>query len=91
MIVAIPQPIDEAAAWKKERQLEYRVVTGRAGTPHEAVGLTKKMFGAIQQSGSVLIDRGGRVRHAHSATIPVASYDKKGLVKAIRGLTPVPA
>ncbi|MEV7043457.1 hypothetical protein [Amycolatopsis sp. NPDC051061] len=40
----------------------------------------------MQQSGSVLIDRRGTARHAHAATMPVASYDKKGIAEAIRTL-----
>lgn len=87
VLVAIPEGAREAVAWKAKRNVPFTVVTGRRGTPHEAFGLTRKMFGAMQQSGSVLIDRRGKVRHAHSATMPVASYDRKGIVAAVRGLS----
>ncbi|MEC3981596.1 peroxiredoxin family protein [Amycolatopsis sp. H20-H5] len=86
VLVAVPGDRAAAAAWKAKRELPYLVVTGRSGTPHEVVGLTRKVFGAMQQSGSVLIDSHGTVRHAHSATMPVASYDKKGIAEAIRSL-----
>lgn len=88
VLVAVPEGRVEAAAWQEKRGLPFPVVTGQRGTPHEAVGLMKKVFGAMQQSGSVLIDRGGVIRHAHGATMPINSYDKKGIAKAIHDLPP---
>lgn len=86
VLIAVPEGRQEAADWQAKRSLPFPVVTGRAGTPHEAIGLTRKVFGALQQSGSVLIDRDGVVRHAHGATMPVSSYDKKGIARAIEDL-----
>ncbi|SDM52028.1 peroxiredoxin family protein [Allokutzneria albata] len=86
VLIAVPEGRAEAEAWRAKRQVPFPVVTGRRGTPHEAVGLMKKVFGALQQSGSLLIDRNGVIRHAHSATVPTNSYDKKGIAKAITEL-----
>jgi peroxiredoxin len=86
VLIAVPEGRQEAAAWEARRRLPFPVVTGRHGSPHEAIGLTKKVFGALQQSGSILIDRDGVVRHAHGATMPVNSYDKKGIAQAIAEL-----
>ncbi|WP_410657604.1 peroxiredoxin family protein [Amycolatopsis sp. lyj-112] len=86
VLVAVPEGRAEAGAWRKKRALPFQVVTGRRGTPHEAVGLVKKVFGALQQSGSLLIDRDGVIRHAHAATMPVNGYDKKGIAKAVDDL-----
>jgi peroxiredoxin len=86
VLVAVPEGREQAAAWQARRGLPFPVVTGRQGTPHEAIGLTRKVFGALQQSGSVLIDLDGIIRHAHSATMPVSSYDKRGITQAIRDL-----
>jgi hypothetical protein len=61
-------------------------VTGRRGSPHEAVGLLRKVFGAVQQSGTLLVDRDGVVRHAHAATVPTNSYDRKGIIAAVADL-----
>ncbi|MEU3624275.1 peroxiredoxin [Amycolatopsis coloradensis] len=83
VLVAVPEGREEAAAWRAKRGLSLQVVTGRRGTPHEAVGLVKKVFGALQQSGSLLIDREGVVRHAHSATMPTSAYDRKGIAVAL--------
>ncbi len=76
----------EAEAWRVKRALPFPVVTGRRGTPHEAVGLVRKVFGSVQQSGSLLIDRDGVVRHAHAATMPTGGYDRKGIAKAVEEL-----
>lgn len=86
VLVAVPEGREEAAAWRAKRGLSLQVVTGRRGTPHEAVGLVKKVFGALQQSGSLLIDREGVVRHAHAATMPTSAYDRKGIAVALEGL-----
>ncbi len=86
VLVAVPEDRAEAKAWRAKRGVPFRVVTGRGGTPHEAFGLGKKL---LQQSGSVLFDRDGVVRHAHAATMPTGAYDKKGIVKAVEGLAKV--
>ncbi|MFC3451619.1 hypothetical protein [Amycolatopsis speibonae] len=83
VLVAVPEGRAEAAAWRAKRGLSLRVVTGERGTPHEAFGLVRKV---LQQSGSVLIDRDGVVRHAHAATMPASAYDKKGIARAVEEL-----
>lgn len=88
VLVAVPEGRADASTWQSNKSVPFLVVTGRHGTPHETVGLTKKVFGAMQQSGSILIDRDGVVRHAHGATMPVSSYDKKGVMTAIDALPP---
>nr|BFE87039.1 hypothetical protein GCM10020093_096400 [Planobispora longispora] len=50
------------------------------------IGLSRKVFGSLQQSGSVLIDSRGIVRHAHGATMPTGGYDRKGITAAVRAL-----
>ncbi|WP_157252717.1 peroxiredoxin family protein [Nonomuraea typhae] len=86
VFVAVPEERQEAAAWKAKRQVPFPVLVGRGGTPHEMVGLSRKVFGSMQQSGDVLIDSEGVVRHAHGATMPTGGYDKKGILAAVRGL-----
>jgi peroxiredoxin len=86
VVVAVPEGPDEAAAAHAALKLPYPVVTGRSGTAHEAFGLTARMFGSMQQSGSVLLDGDGRIRHAHSATVPVGAYDRAGLGAALQAM-----
>lgn len=86
VLVAVPEDRETAARWKAKRQVPFPVLTGRADSPHEMIGLGRKVFGSMQQSGSVLIDRQGVIRHAHGATMPTSSYDKKGITAAIASL-----
>lgn len=86
VLVAVPGDRQEAATWKVKRQVPLPVLVGRRGTPHEMVGLGRKVFGSLQQSGSILIDSRGIIRHAHGATIPTSGYDKKGITVAVQGL-----
>ena len=91
VLIAVPEGRVEAAAWRAEHQIPYLVVTGERGSPHESVELNKKVFGALQQSGSILVDTKGVIRHAHGATLPLAAYDKKGLAAALDALEPLAA
>ena len=86
VIIAVPEGRPEAAAWKAERRVPFPVLIGRQGTPHEVVGLSRKVFGSLQQSGSILIDSQGIIRHAHGATLPTGGYDKKGITAAVEAL-----
>ncbi|NUW38243.1 redoxin domain-containing protein [Nonomuraea sp. SMC257] len=84
VLVAVPEDRGEAAAWKARRGVPFPVLVGRGDTPHELIGLGRKVFGSLQQSGSILVDSAGVVRHAHSATLPTAGYDRKGIAAAIK-------
>lgn len=86
VLVAVPEDRETAAAWQAKRRIPFPVLTGRRESPHEMVGLGKRIFGSVRQSGSILVDRQGVVRHAHGATMPTNSYDKKGIAAAIASL-----
>ncbi|WP_026412804.1 peroxiredoxin family protein [Actinomadura oligospora] len=86
VFIAVPEDRAVARAWKAKRGVPFPVLVGRGGVPHESVGLSKKMFGSMRQSGSVLIDAQGVVRHAHGSTMPITAYDKKGITAAISQL-----
>ncbi|MFI0449343.1 peroxiredoxin family protein [Actinomadura sp. 6N118] len=86
VLVAVPGDRQEAAAWKAKRQIPFPVLVGRRGTPHEMIGLGRKLFGSMQQSGSILVDSQGIIRHAHGATMPTSGYDTKGINAAVKGL-----
>ncbi|MBV9844578.1 MAG: peroxiredoxin family protein [Kutzneria sp.] len=86
VLIAVPEDRGAAAAWKAKNGIPFLVVTGRRGSPHEAFGLARKLFGSMRQSGSVLIDPHGVVRHSHSATVPTGSYDRKAVAAAIEDL-----
>ncbi|MFC9896272.1 peroxiredoxin family protein [Nocardia sp. NPDC127579] len=84
--VVVPEDRATAVAWKAERGIPFPVLVGPAGSPHESIGLTRKMFGSMQQSGTVLVGPDGVVRHAHGATLPAAAYDRKGIDAAVEAL-----
>jgi len=86
VIVAVPEDAESATAWKAKKGVPFPVVVGKDGTPHAEAGLLRKVFGAIQQSGGVLVDKQGVVRYAHVSTNPGASYNKAELATAIAGL-----
>ncbi|MEU1662922.1 peroxiredoxin family protein [Streptomyces sparsogenes] len=83
VLLAVPEDRETAAAWQAKHRVPFTVLTGRSGTPHEMIGLSRKIFGSMQQSGSVLIDSGGIVRHAHGATLPTGGLDRKGITAAL--------
>lgn len=86
VVVAVPEDAESATAWKAKKGVPFPVVVGKDGTPHAEAGLLRKVFGAIQQSGGVLVDKQGVVRYAHVSTNPGASYNKAELATAIAGL-----
>ncbi|NEW38591.1 redoxin domain-containing protein [Nocardia cyriacigeorgica] len=81
--IAVPEDRDRALAWKTKRGIPFSVLVGSDRTPHESIGLTRTVFGSMQQSGTILVDRDGIIRHAHGATLPTSSYDKKGILAAV--------
>jgi peroxiredoxin len=86
VIVAVPEDAESATEWKAKKNVPFPVVVGKDGTPHAEAGLLRKVFGAIQQSGGVLVDTQGVVRYAHVSTNPGASYNKAELATAIAAL-----
>jgi peroxiredoxin len=86
VIVAVPEDRDAAAQWKAKKNVPFEVVTGKSGTAHEEVGLMKKVFGLVQQSGNLLLDAEGVVRYAHASTNPGASYNAAEVATAVAAL-----
>ena len=86
VIVAVPEDRDAATTWKAKKDVPFEVVVGQTGTAHEEVGLLKKVFGLLQQSGNILLDSGGAVRYAHASTNPGASYNEQEVTAAVAAL-----
>lgn len=83
VFVAVPEDRATASAWKARRDIPFPVLVGTSARPHELIGMSRKVFGSMQQSGSLLVDPEGVVRHAHSATLPINSYDRKAILAAL--------
>jgi peroxiredoxin len=86
VLVAVPDDADTASRWAATKKLPFPVVIGTGGTPHAGLGLARKIFGSMQQSGTVLIDRGGVVRYLDVATMPPGGYSQRDVAKAIQDL-----
>ncbi|MGV9363306.1 redoxin domain-containing protein [Amycolatopsis sp. NPDC003731] len=86
VLIAVPEDRETAAAWRAKHDVPFPVLTGRENSPHELVGLHRAVFGTLQRSGSVLVDARGVVRHAHSATLPTAGFDRAGIAAAVAAL-----
>jgi peroxiredoxin len=86
VVIAVPEDAAAATAWKTKKKVPFDVVVGKSGTAHEEVGLLKKVFGLLQQSGSVLLDGKGVVRYTHVSTNPGASYDEAEVLAAVAAL-----
>ncbi|MEV8634448.1 peroxiredoxin family protein [Streptosporangium sp. NPDC051023] len=86
VLLVVPEDRETAAAWKAKHRIPFTVLTGRSGTPHETIGLSRKIFGSMQQSGSILIDSQGIVRHAHGATMPTNGLNRKAIIAALVSL-----
>lgn len=86
-LIAVPEDRQAAAAWKAERRIPFPVVTARDATPHELIGLTRKLFGTWQRSGTLLIDAQGTIRHLHTATMPTGSYDREAIIGSVAALS----
>lgn len=86
ILVVVPEGLPTARAWAATQRLPFPVVTGAHGSPHEAVGLLRTVFGAVQQSGTVLVDRAGLVQYTKAATIPTAGYDRVAVLRALTAL-----
>jgi peroxiredoxin len=86
IVVAVPEDLKDAAAWKARKNIPYTVVAGASGTPHESVGLLKKVFGTLQQSGTVLFDSTGKVAYTQVSTVPTTSYNRAEIGAALAAL-----
>lgn len=88
VVVSVPDSRADAAAWKARKKVPFAVLTGERGAAHAEFGLLRKIFGAVQQSGTALIDAGGVVAYIHGGTNPSASYDREATALAVSKLLP---
>lgn len=89
VVIAVPEDAAAASAWKAKKAIPYAVVVGRSGTPHAEVGLLRKVFGAVQESGVALVDSAGVIRYSHAGTNPSSSYSRAEVSAAVRELPPI--
>ncbi len=80
VVAVVPEGPAEAAGLQRDLNVPFRVLAGD-GRAHGAVGLEKRVFGSLQQSGTVLVDRAGVVRHLTTSNLPLR-LDRDGLLAA---------
>jgi peroxiredoxin len=78
IIVIVPDSIEAAGAVKQKNSLTMPVLFGN-GDAHALAGFDKKMFGMMQQSGSLLVDQTGEILSQKIATNPMQSFRKSDL------------
>ena len=83
VVIALPTDSSGARAWKESKSVALTVATGRVGSAHEEAGLLRRVFGLVQQSGGILVDREGTVRYSHIATNPGDSLRPQELDHAV--------
>lgn len=81
--IAIPEGHDDAVDWKAKHQITVPVVVATVGSAYDTVGLTRKVFGSMQQSGTILVDSTGTIHYALSATMPTGGYDSQAVASAV--------
>ncbi|BCJ37418.1 peroxiredoxin [Actinocatenispora thailandica] len=86
ILLVVPEDRSTAAAWRARRDVGFPVLVGRGDHPHQRVGLGRRVFGSIQQSGTVLLDAAGAVRHVRAATVPTGGYDRAAILAAVDAL-----
>lgn len=89
-VVVVPGGIDAARQMRERFKLHVPVASGADGDVHSLFGLEKQLFGIAQQSGTVLIDAAGVIRHQRAATLPIDSYRHAEVIDALHALVPAP-
>lgn len=78
--VTIFVPDEAAPAWA--RDLPYPLVAGKDAYLAAGFGRT---LGAVQQSGTIVADGGGRIVHVRRATLPFQAFHERELLALLRG------
>lgn len=73
VVVVVPEGDAEARALAARRAVPFPVIAGQGA--HSELGLAKVLFGVVQQSGAVVVDRHGDIALLHRATNPYAALD----------------
>ncbi len=85
VFVVIPEAPD--AIQKVAARVPFPVLSGAHSDAHQAVGLGQRVFGAVQASGSMLLDSEARMVYVKRGTLPPQAYDEAGLFGALGDVT----
>jgi peroxiredoxin len=84
VVIVVPEGEAEARALREEKKLPFAVVAGQDA--HAQMGLTRAVFGSIQQSGTVVVDSTGNIALLTRATWPGNALDLPGVLAVLARL-----
>ena len=82
VFVVVPGGSQEAQ--QVTQQVPFPVLSGTEA--HEAVGLGRRLLGAVQGSGTLLLDPAGRAAFFKHGTLQTQAYDETGLFRTLATL-----
>ena len=82
VFVVVPGGSEEAQ--QVTQQVPFPVLSGTEA--HEAVGLGRRLLGAVQGSGTLLLDPAGRAAFFKHGTLQTQAYDETGLFRTLATL-----
>lgn len=80
VVVVVPDGGEQAAALAARLSAPFPIVSSPEA--HAAVGLVSKVFGQLQQSGTLVV-ADGTVRHLRTATVPLRAFDEAAMLAAV--------
>jgi peroxiredoxin len=83
-LIIVPEGQTEARMVKESLRLPCDVAAGAEGTVHTMFGLSKRLFGSVQQSGTLLLSPGNMVLMRHQASFPPMAYDQNKTLHALK-------
>ena len=75
VIVIVPEDATATTKLKEKYSLTMPLMAGN-GTAHLQVGLEKKMLGLLQQSGTIIVDKDGRILYQNLTSNPLQSFNR---------------
>jgi peroxiredoxin len=84
--VVVPDGTEKAAALKARLSTPFPILSGQESAAHAAVGLGRGLFGRLQQSGTIVVDADGIVRHVTSSTVPTGALDEPRLLRDLEAI-----
>lgn len=85
MLVLGGGDVDAAAKVAERYKLPFPVLADHDRSVYRDYGFNKQLW-IVQQSGTVLVDKGGTIRYQKQATNPVEALNKQELLEAVAAL-----
>jgi peroxiredoxin len=80
VVVVVPDGSEQAAVLAARLSAPFPIISSPEA--YAAVGLVPKVFGQLQQSGTLVL-ADGTVRHLRTATVPLRAFDEAAALTAV--------